>query len=124
MLDSVGVGELPDAGAYADEGSNTLRNISRVVPLKIPGLRSLGLDRIVDIGNRSAEVPAGAYGRMAERSPGKDSVTGHWEIAGLVLDRAFPTFPDGFPRSSDSSAASGAGSSPNSSVATTVTRSR
>ena len=97
VLDSVGVGELPDAGAYADEGSNTLGNISKVVPLKIPGLRSLGLDRIVDIGNPSAEEPAGAYGRMAERSPGKDSVTGHWEIAGLVLDKAFPTYPNGFP---------------------------
>ncbi len=66
-------------------------------PLRIPGLRSLGLDRIVDIGNRSPSAPIGAYGRMAERSPGKDSVTGHWEIAGLVLERPFPTFPNGFP---------------------------
>ena len=97
VLDSVGVGELPDAAAYADEGSNTLGNISRVTPLKIPGLRSLGIDRIVDIGSRSDEEPVGAYGRMAERSPGKDSVTGHWEIAGLVLERPFPTFPNGFP---------------------------
>lgn len=96
VLDSVGVGELPDAGAYADQGSNTIGNIASVVPLKIPGLRSLGLDRIVDIGDRSPGDPVGAYGRMAERSPGKDSVTGHWEIAGLVLDRPFPTFPDGF----------------------------
>ena len=97
VLDSVGVGELPDAATYADEGSNTLGNIARVVPLRIPGLRSLGLDRIVDIGERSSAEPIGAYGRMAERSPGKDSVTGHWEIAGLVLDRPFPTFPNGFP---------------------------
>ncbi len=97
VLDSVGAGELPDAAAYGDEGSNTLGNIARVVPLRIPGLRSLGLDRIVDIGERSPETPIGAYGRMAERSPGKDSVTGHWEMAGLVLDRPFPTFPDGFP---------------------------
>jgi phosphopentomutase len=97
VLDSVGAGELPDASSYSDEGSNTLGNIARVVPLKLPGLRSLGLDHIVDIGERSPETPIGAYGRMAERSPGKDSVTGHWEIAGLVLDHPFPTFPDGFP---------------------------
>ncbi|MDQ3421052.1 MAG: phosphopentomutase [Acidobacteriota bacterium] len=97
VLDSVGVGELPDAASYADEGSNTVGNVARVVPLRIPGLRSLGLDRIVDIGERSSAEPIGAYGRMAERSPGKDSVTGHWEIAGLVLERPFPTFPNGFP---------------------------
>jgi phosphopentomutase len=97
VLDSVGAGELPDASSYSDGGSNTLGNIARVVPLKLPGLRSLGLDHIVDIGERSPETPIGAYGRMAERSPGKDSVTGHWEIAGLVLDHPFPTFPDGFP---------------------------
>ena len=97
VLDSVGVGELPDAAAYGDEGSNTVGNVGRVIPLRIPGLRSLGLDRIVDIGDRAPQQPIGAYGKMAERSPGKDSVTGHWEIAGLVLDRAFPTFPNGFP---------------------------
>lgn len=97
VLDSVGVGELPDAAAYGDQGSNTIGNIAKTIPLQIPGLRSLGFDRIVDIGQRRHEVPAGAFGRMAERSPGKDSVTGHWEIAGLVLDRAFPTFPQGFP---------------------------
>jgi phosphopentomutase len=97
VLDSVGVGELPDAGAYGDEGSNTVGNIARVAPLRVPGLRSLGLDRIVEIGALSAAEPLGAYGRMAERSPGKDSVTGHWELAGLVLDRPFPTFPNGYP---------------------------
>ena len=98
MLDSVGAGELPDAAAYGDEGSNTLGNIAREVGLHLPNLRSLGLDRIVDIGGRSAGEPRGAYGRMAEKSAGKDSVTGHWEIAGLVLDHPFPTFPAGFPR--------------------------
>jgi phosphopentomutase len=96
VLDSAGVGELPDAASYGDEGSNTLGNIAKAVPLKVPALRSLGLGRIVDIGG-GGEAPRGAYGRMAERSPGKDSVTGHWEIAGLVLDRPFPTFPGGFP---------------------------
>ena len=98
MLDSVGVGALPDAHAYGDEGSNTLGNIAKQYPLRIPGLRSLGLGRIVSIGGADPDpAPAGAYGRMAERSAGKDSVTGHWEIAGLVLDRPFPTFPQGFP---------------------------
>jgi phosphopentomutase len=101
VLDSVGVGELPDAGSYGDEGSNTLGNIAKVTPLRVPTLRALGLDRIVNLDGTGVTapmvgVPSGGYGRMAERSPGKDSVTGHWEIAGLVLDRPFPTFPDGF----------------------------
>ena len=99
VLDSVGVGELPDADAYGDRGSDTLGNISRVVPLKLPTLRSLGLPRVANVhGMAQVDAPAsGAYGRMAERSPGKDSVTGHWEMAGVILDRAFPTFPHGFP---------------------------
>ncbi|MBA2304425.1 MAG: phosphopentomutase [Acidobacteria bacterium] len=97
VLDSLGVGELPDAEAYGDEGSNTLGNIARAHPLRIPGLRSLGLDRVLDLGGSPPGAPGGAYGRMAERSAGKDSVTGHWEIAGLVLERPFPTFPQGFP---------------------------
>lgn len=95
VMDSAGIGELPDASVYGDEGSNTIGNIHRRIPLKIPTLRRLGLDRVVDIG-AARDVALGAFGRMAERSPGKDSVTGHWEIAGLVLDRPFPTFPDGF----------------------------
>jgi phosphopentomutase len=95
-MDSVGIGELPDADAYGDAGSNTIGNIARAVPLRIPTLRSLGLARLVEIGG-DRPAPAGACGRMAEASPGKDSVTGHWEIAGLVLQRAFPTFPHGFP---------------------------
>src|SRR5262245_44874849 len=95
-MDSVGVGELPDAAAYGDEGSNTVGNIARTVPLRVPTLRSLGLARVVDIGGPSA-APLGAFGRMAEASAGKDSVTGHWELMGIVLDRPFPTFPTGFP---------------------------
>lgn len=99
VLDSVGIGELPDAAAYGDEGSNTVGNIARHVPLDVPALRTLGLGRLVSLGGASDDgAPIGAYGRMAERSPGKDSVTGHWEIAGLVLDHPFPTFPHGFPR--------------------------
>jgi len=98
VLDSVGVGELPDADAYGDRGSDTIGNISRVVPLELPTLRSLGLPRVAHVhGMAGVETPLGAFGRMAERSAGKDSVTGHWEMAGVVLDRAFPTFPDGFP---------------------------
>ena len=98
VLDSVGVGELPDADAYGDRGSDTLGNISRLVSLKLPTLRTLGLPRVANVrGMSPIDSPVGAYGRMAERSPGKDSVTGHWEIAGVVLSRAFPTFPNGFP---------------------------
>jgi phosphopentomutase len=110
VLDSVGIGELPDASVYGDEGSNTLGNIAARVPLKIPTLRSLGLGNLVlldtDGANlKGSRVPViggspeviGAYGRMAEASPGKDSVTGHWEMMGIVLDRPFPTFPHGFP---------------------------
>jgi phosphopentomutase len=95
-MDSAGVGALPDAGAYGDEGSNTLGHIARAVPLRVPTLRMLGLSRVVDIGGEAPAARA-AYGRMAERSPGKDSVTGHWEMMGIVLDRPFPTFPNGFP---------------------------
>ena len=116
VMDSVGIGESDDAARYGDEGSNTVGNVAAAVPLEIPTLRALGLDRLVAIP-RPPEHPApatapgahvssrwgpgaaplGAYGRMKEASPGKDSVTGHWEMTGLVLSRAFPTFPDGFP---------------------------
>jgi phosphopentomutase len=99
VLDSVGCGELPDARDYGDEGSDTLGNISRRVPLSLPNLRRLGLARVASINRADPEAgPIGAYGRMAESSPGKDSVTGHWELAGLVLERPFPVFPNGFPR--------------------------
>lgn len=97
VLDSVGIGELPDAALYEDQGSNTLGNIAATVPLHIPTLVSLGLGRLVALPGASPVVtPAGAFGRMAERSAGKDSVTGHWELMGIVLDRPFPTFPNGF----------------------------
>lgn len=99
VLDSVGIGELPDAAAYGDQGSDTLGNIGRQVVLRVPTLEALGLGNIATIpGIPPADHPRAAFGRMAEASPGKDSVTGHWEIAGLVLDRAFPTFPTGFPQ--------------------------
>lgn len=98
VLDSVGIGELPDAAAYGDEGSDTLGHIAAQSALSVPTLASLGLARLVDLpGTARVERLRGAYGRMTERSPGKDSVTGHWELMGVVLDRAFPTFPHGFP---------------------------
>jgi phosphopentomutase len=103
VLDSVGIGELPDAAAYADQGSNTLGNIAARVPLNIPTLRSLGLGKLVALDTSGANLKdsrvqvIGTYGKMAEASPGKDSVTGHWEMMGVVLDRPFPTFPGGFP---------------------------
>ncbi len=96
-MDSVGIGELPDAAAYGDEGSNTVGNIAREVKLRIPTLRSFGMSRLVTLDDLDAPATAAAFGRMAEKSPGKDSVTGHWEMAGLVLDRPFPVYADGFP---------------------------
>jgi hypothetical protein len=88
VLDSVGVGELPDARTYSDEGSDTLGNIARQVPLAIPTLRALGIERVSSIPREATTgSPIGAFGRMAEQSPGKDSVTGHWELMGLVMDR-------------------------------------
>jgi phosphopentomutase len=100
VMDSVGIGELPDAPAYGDEGSDTVGNIHKQVPLKVPTLRSLGLDLVANIGvpADARRTKAGAFGRMAEASAGKDSVTGHWEMMGIVLDKAFPTFPHGFPK--------------------------
>jgi phosphopentomutase len=98
VLDSVGAGELPDAAAYGDQGSHTLRNIAARVPLQIPTLRGLGLPRVTALaGGETPAAPGAAFGRMAERSPGKDSVTGHWELMGLCLERPFPVFPHGFP---------------------------
>jgi phosphopentomutase len=101
VLDSVGVGELPDAGLYGDEGSNTLGNLASHVPLRIPHLNALGVSRILPLAKLTpAQSPLAAFGRMLEASPGKDSVTGHWELMGIVLDHPFPTFPSGFPEES------------------------
>jgi phosphopentomutase len=95
----VGVGELPDADKYGDRGSDTIGSIARRVGLRIPTLRALGLTRaarLPETGPADA-APVAAFGRMAEASPGKDSVTGHWELMGLVLQQPFPVFPEGFP---------------------------
>ena len=102
VLDSVGIGELPDAGLYGDEGSNTLVNIKKAFPkLDIKNLVSLGLGNIQGGGIESlgkAEAPMGCFGKMAEASVGKDTTTGHWEIAGIITKKAFPVFTKtGFP---------------------------
>jgi len=98
VLDSVGIGELPDAALYGDQGSNTLGNIAAEVPLRVPTLAALGVSCLLPMpGVPPPARPAAAIGRMTERSAGKDSVTGHWELMGVVLDRPFPTFPGGFP---------------------------
>jgi phosphopentomutase len=99
LLDGVGCGELPDAAAYGDQGSNTLANLAKAVGgLSLPNLARLGLGNIVPIqGVPPQERPQACFGKMTERSAGKDSTTGHWEIAGLVTSAAFPLFPQGFP---------------------------
>ncbi len=99
VLDGVGAGELPDAVAYGDSGSNTLANLARAAGgIALPNMARLGLGNILPIaGVEPAGRPLGYFGRMRERSPGKDSVTGHWEMMGIVLDEPFPTYPRGFP---------------------------
>ena len=97
VLDSVGIGSLPDAAEYHDEGANTLGNLYLTRGhLKVPNLSRLGLSRLTDTGDLPAET-TGCYGKMAERSASKDTTIGHWEIAGIVVDQPFPTYPDGFP---------------------------
>jgi len=100
VLDGIGVGELPDAGRFGDEGSNTLRNTALAVGgLNLPHLGRLGLGHILDLpGVPPDPAPIGCFGRMAEQAAGKDTTTGHWELAGVILDRPFPVYPNGFPR--------------------------
>ncbi|MCK4426969.1 MAG: phosphopentomutase [candidate division Zixibacteria bacterium] len=99
ILDACGIGELPDAHLYGDEGSNTIVNTARAVDgLKLPNLEKLGLGNIDRIPGVNPQPDAlGNYGKMAELSLGKDSTSGHWEIMGLVLERPFPVYPRGFP---------------------------
>jgi phosphopentomutase len=99
VLDSVGIGELPDAAQYGDTGRDTLGHIARSRPLALPNLVRLGLANIKPLAHLDPPVkPAGCYGKGATVSPGKDTTTGHWEMAGIWLDRAFPVYPHGFPR--------------------------
>lgn len=100
VLDSVGIGELPDAADYNDTGSNTLCNIAKEMGgLKLKNLESLGLGDIEGVNCiEKTDMPLGSYGRLAEKSKGKDTVTGHWEIAGIILKNPLRTFPNGFPQ--------------------------
>src|SRR5579872_5703017 len=99
VLDSVGIGPLPDAADYGDVGRNTLGHIAELRPLQIPTLVKMGLANIAPLAHLTpAASPSGAYGKGATHSPGKDTTTGHWEMAGVWLDQAFPTYPHGFPR--------------------------
>lgn len=98
VLDSLGAGEAPDAAAYGDAGSDTLGHLARYRPLRIPNLVALGLANTRPLeGLPPAAAPLGAYGRCTPASPGKDTTTGHWEIAGIHLARPFPLYPKGFP---------------------------
>jgi len=98
VLDSAGAGFLPDAADYGDLGANTLGHIADAASLIMPNCGALGLGNILTLrGTPPAAHPAGRYGRAAEKSKGKDTTTGHWEIAGLVLREPFPVYPEGFP---------------------------
>lgn len=99
VLDGVGVGELPDAGLYGDQGSNTLGNIANAVNgISLPNMQRLGLGNIIPIkGIEKTSNPLASYGKLTEASKGKDSTTGHWEISGLYVDTDFNYYPDGFP---------------------------
>ena len=99
VLDGVGIGEAPDTAAYGDAGSDTLGNVARAVGgLVLPNLERAGLGRIASLqGVAAVERPTGAWGLMEPQSAGKDSTTGHWEIAGVHLAKPFPTYPQGFP---------------------------
>jgi len=100
ILDSCGVGALPDAPLYDVEPGNTLGNLSRARGgLHLPLLESLGIGKITSVQGVAADKPAiGAYGKMASQTHGKDTTAGHWEMAGVMLERPFPTFPNGFPK--------------------------
>ena len=101
ITDSLGVGALPDAAQYGDAGADTFGHIAeKCGGLNIPNLLKLGMGNIEGVcgGRLAVEAPEGCYGRMAELSKGKDTTTGHWEIAGLKTDVPFKTYPDGFPK--------------------------
>jgi len=98
VLDSVGIGSMPDYAAYGDEPSDTLGNIVRQRELAVPNLCTMGLGNLKPVdGLPPAEHPSAAFGRCALASPGKDTTTGHWEMAGIHLEKPFPLFPNGFP---------------------------
>lgn len=98
VLDSVGIGEMPDSVFYGDEGSNTLRSCCKTKNFSVPNLKKLGLFNIDGVGcGEKTDSPTASYGRMKEMSKGKDTTTGHWEICGIISEQPMPTYPDGFP---------------------------
>ncbi len=99
VIDSLGIGDLPDAWKYGDVGSNTLGNLAKAVNgVRLPNLQAMGLGNLGRFkGIIPTKHPMGAYGKMAEKSPGKDTTTGHWELAGIILNKPFPTYPNAFP---------------------------
>jgi len=98
VLDSLGMGEMPDAAAWGDAGSDTLGHICASREVSLPNLQALGLGNVRPLAHiPPAESPRGSYGRCALQSNGKDTTTGHWEMAGIIMDEAFPTYPEGFP---------------------------
>ena len=98
VLDSVGIGEMPDAARYGDEGSNTLKAASKSPYFSMENMRKLGYFNIdgVEIGAKEPH-PGGSYARMTEKSQGKDTTIGHWEIAGVISEKPLPVYPEGFP---------------------------
>jgi len=100
VIDACGVGELPDADQYGDKGAATIPHVAHAVGgLKMPNSQRLGLGHIVPIEGVKATIPTmGNYGKMIECASGKDSTSGHWELTGVILDKPFPTFPNGFPK--------------------------
>src|SRR6516164_4523600 len=99
VLDSVGIGALPDAADYDDVGRNTLGHVAEARPLRLPNLVRLGLGNIAPLASLPpAPAPLASFGKAVTHSPGKDTTTGHWEMAGVWLDQAFPVYKQGFPR--------------------------
>src|SRR5207247_3891170 len=100
VLDGAGIGAMPDAPDWGDAGSDTLGHICESRQLRLPNLQGLGLGNIRALAGVGAiENPRGCYGKCALKSNGKDTTTGHWAMAGIILERAFPTYPNGFPQS-------------------------
>src|SRR5262249_8378623 len=97
VLDSVGIGEMPDANKYGDAGSDTLGHVLAHRQLQIPNLREVGLGNIRALPLPAVNRPCGSFGKAATRSNGKDTTTGHWEMSGLIIEQGFPTYPHGFP---------------------------
>ena len=98
VLDSAGIGEMPDAADWGDAGANTLGHIFESRTVKVPNLRAMGLGNITPLkGLASVDAPTGSFGKCTLKSDGKDTTTGHWEMAGIILKQGFPKFPDGFP---------------------------